>query len=370
MHIIGGVYLELCDHPSTEQIFGSGGRAALALAQVSPNVVLHTYSSAHNASVWEAFKRQGIDLELSNSQTPFAFSYFHPLSNPVPLPPLSNTKKASPIQVKGDVVLRFGMLGGEAIVDAQTAVYDPQGDSMPFAANGSRAAKLALVLNEQELDQMGGFQHVKAESQPEVMVIKRGLRGATVVADDTETTVPAYLSSRVSKIGSGDVFSAMFAYWWGEQGLPPCKAADLASRTVSQFCEFGHLPIDLRTLKDRRAAPTGDSGPILIEGAIDTLGRRYVVQEAKAQLRNFGFSVFAPCLGEPPPRNIPRAVLWIAEGLSVENFSKLSEQNVVVLAENSFAGILDILGEDVDVADDFTTALYRVGWMAMSMPKT
>ena len=31
-----------------------------------------------------------------------------------------------PIQVSGEVLLRYGMLEGDAIIEAHTAVYDPQ----------------------------------------------------------------------------------------------------------------------------------------------------------------------------------------------------------------------------------------------------
>ena len=43
MEIAGGVYRELCCIPKWDAIFGSGGRAAAAVASLSPDSVLHTY---------------------------------------------------------------------------------------------------------------------------------------------------------------------------------------------------------------------------------------------------------------------------------------------------------------------------------------
>ncbi len=55
MIIAGGSYMEHCVAPEWKRLLGSGGRAAAAVANLSPNSTLHTYASAK----WAA------DIELS-----------------------------------------------------------------------------------------------------------------------------------------------------------------------------------------------------------------------------------------------------------------------------------------------------------------
>jgi hypothetical protein len=45
IHVVGGVYREYCVHPRWNDVFGSAGRAALAIANVGTEVVLHGYLS-------------------------------------------------------------------------------------------------------------------------------------------------------------------------------------------------------------------------------------------------------------------------------------------------------------------------------------
>lgn len=46
MIIAGGTYGERCYHPRWDQIYGSGLRSAVALADVSPGTALYSYVSA------------------------------------------------------------------------------------------------------------------------------------------------------------------------------------------------------------------------------------------------------------------------------------------------------------------------------------
>src|SRR3546814_15505823 len=92
-----------------------------------------------------------------------AFDYFHPLSTPGISPVPGRLEPLPPIHVEGEVVLRFGMLEGDAIVKADRAVYDPQSAfSTPrFTDNGSQANHLAIVLNRvEEIGRASGRERV------------------------------------------------------------------------------------------------------------------------------------------------------------------------------------------------------------------
>lgn len=367
MEIVGGVYLELCEHPKWRAVFGSGGRSAAAVAHVSPGSVLHTYAGTHDPLVWEGFSKLGIGLHLTPSENAFAFAYFHPLSVPLIVPTPSSVSRSPPIRVHGRTVLRFGMVEGEAIVKADAAIYDPQGETELFTANGSTASRLALVLNEPEAERMGGIFRAMADNGALVTVLKRGARGAKVISEGTETNIPAYRSSRVFKIGSGDVFSAIFAHCWGESGLPAVQAADSASRAVANYCETQVLPVTPQNLGSMQPAPLGKPAKILIEASATTLGRRYVIEEACSHLRDLGFKAVAPCIGEKRPGEQPLAVLCICDGLSVEGLRLCLGPGIVVLAEDVTGLIRATVGNSAMVTDDFATALYQAAWLAMEV---
>jgi sugar/nucleoside kinase (ribokinase family) len=109
---------------------------------------------------------------------------------------------------------------------------------------------LALVLNHGEAKILTGEadpSHAAAavarSDGAEVVVIKMGAAGALVFAGGSARHVPAYQSSAVNKIGSGDVFSATFAHFWGERGQDAATAADLASRYTAGYVEDRILPV-------------------------------------------------------------------------------------------------------------------------------
>lgn len=378
MHIVGGVYREQCCMPEWDAVFGSGGRAAAAVSTLSPSSTLHTYTEDFDSDGVASLKKLGIEMRLSPRPTGIVFSYFHPLSRPHIQPHPNQIKSQQMIKVSGDSVLRFGFLEGDAIVDARRAVYDPQTWRNPilFGANGSVASELAIVLNELELRSATGLDDLKAaalnlmeQQGAEVVVAKGGIRGATVFERDVRTTsVPAYRSSRVFKIGTGDVFSAIFTHFWAEKGLPAADASDIASRSVAAYCSAGHLPLDDEEIRDLVPIQFMAPGSVLLVGAVNTLGQRYTVEEARFVLRELGVEVLCPALdGSLNPT--AKAVLAIADGLDDEAIKQIRTKAagipVVVLRESrvkTARTLTDSAG--VTIIDDFASALYFAAWAA------
>lgn len=364
--------------PAWDAVFGSGGRAAAAVSSLSPGSILHTYTEHFDSVGVASLKKLGIEMRLHTRPTAIAFAYFHPLSRPYIQPPSDEIERQPAIQVSGDAVLRFGFLEGDAIVDARRAVYDPQTwrNPVPFCANGSVARELAVVLNEVELRAATGIddlnlaasyliEHQKAE----IVVAKGGIRGATVFERGGRTfTVPAYRSSRVFKIGSGDVFSAIFTHYWAEKGMPASDAANLASRSVAGYCSTGRLPFtddEPRALVPIRFMTPGS---VLVEGSVDTLGQRYTMEEARFILHELGVEVFCPALdGLLNPS--AKAVLLLADGLDDDAVkgirAKAAGMPMVVLREGRFKAADAITNEtNVSIVDDFASALYFAAWAA------
>lgn len=378
MHIVGGFYREQCCIPAWDAMFGSGGRAATAVSTLSPGSVLHAYVEDFESKGIASIKKLGIVMRLSQRPTPIVFAYFHPLSRPHIQPPPDEIERQPIIHVSGDAVLRFGFLEGDAIVDARRAVYDPQTWRNPvsFGANGSVARELAIVLNELELRSATGLDdpklaalHLMEHQGAEVVVVKRGIRGATVFERGGRTfTVPVYRSSRVFKIGTGDVFSAIFAHYWGEKKMPPGDAADIASRSVAAYCSVGHLPLADEEIFHRVPINFIAPGSVILEGAVDTLGQRYTMEEARFILSDLGVEVFCPALGGAM-NPTAKAVLVLADGLDDEAAKDIRARfpvtPIVVLQESALKQMKTLVdGANVIVIDDFTSALYFAAWAA------
>ena len=378
MHIVGGLYREQCCMPAWDAVFGSGGRAAAAVSTLSPDSTLHTYAEDFDSEGIASLKKLGIEMCLYPRPTAIVFAYFHPLSRPHIQPSPAEIKQQPKIQVSGDAVLRFGFLEGDAIVDAHRAVYDPQTwrNPVPFATNGSVARELAIVLNELELRAATGLDdlklaalHLMEHQGAAVVVSKGGISGATVFERGGRAiSVPAYRSSRVFKIGTGDVFSAIFAHYWAEKGMSVDESADIASRSVAAYCSVGRLPLTCDELRNRAPIKFMAPGSVLLEGAVDTLGQRFTMEEARFILRELGVEVFCPALdGTLNPT--AKAVLVLADGLDGEVAKlirvKAAGIPIVVLRE-SRVHKSDALtdGADVRVIDDFSSALYFVAWAA------
>lgn len=369
MEIAGGLYRELCEVPFWNAVFGSGGRAAATVASLSPGSVLHTYGDNNNMSAWNHLVQLGVKLEIKQTDTSFAFAYFHPLSKPFIEPTPNSHPKQPSLQVYGKTVLRFGMLEGDATVDADRAIYDPQSacaaDS--FGANGSKASQLALIMNETEAQSIDQARSMLVSDKASAVVVKQGPRGATVLGPDYETHIPAYRSTRIFKIGSGDVFSAVFAHYWGEIDLSPAEAADRASRLVAAYCDTQSFPGEQTNMGNSQPVKSGPAGPILLEGAVNTIGRRYAVEEARFRLEELGMTVFAPVLGDRPDSQVPTVTLRIADGLRTSINTCRKQRTIVILDEQRAELKTNSQNESVIVTDDFVTALYFAAWEAMGV---
>lgn len=144
-------------------------------------------------------------------------------------------------------MLRYRFIGGDAIVSGQRVTFDPQDgtDRFHFFDNGSEAQELAFVLNVQELDETSQGEttteadcSVIRKEQANIAVVKREIFGATVIDQDIRTMeIPAFKSPCVFKIGTGDVFSALFAPICGEQHESLERAALKASIGVANYAE-------------------------------------------------------------------------------------------------------------------------------------
>lgn len=390
MIVTGGLYRERCVAPAWNHLYGSGGRAAAALARPGAAIELVTYCEpAFLPRAQQLLSFSDVRLNATPSRQTPEFRYFHPLSQP---DMYWSGEHEGTIDVEGDVVLRFGMLEGEARVRAHTAIFDPQSSKVTYRANGSIAERLATILNERELrDLAPGLDLAEAAGgllaghSNDLVVVKRGAHGAEVYgAGGLIGEAPAYRSPRVFKIGSGDVFSAAFAWFWAVEDRNPAVAADLASRAVAHYVACRALPIPSASDLQGEALPHHTApGRVYLAAPFFSLGERWMVEEARGALLRLGCEVFSPLhevgFGEPDevaPRDLAgldgcTAVMAILDGgdpgtLFEVGHARLRGIPVVGLAENVRAHDITMpLGTGCDVVDDFATAVYRAAWAAM-----
>ncbi|MEI5668369.1 PfkB family carbohydrate kinase [Bosea sp. CCNWLW174] len=336
----------------------------------------------------------GFDFVPDSAPQRITFDYVHPLSVPVIRPALVQITALPPLSAEGDVVLRFGMLEGTAVVSAHTCIYDPQSAFSPerFSANGSRAERLAVVANRSEIQAMGGAGDIGAAARAiiaaenaEVVVVKCGADGAVIVCPDgANYSVPAYRSDGAFTIGSGDVFAAVFAASWGVQGKSPAEAAHLASLAVSEYVGSRALP---SRQPEQLAASTSiklvaQPGEVYLAGPFFSMSQRWLIEEARRCLAEVGMTVLSPFhdigpgpAGEVAPADIAAlqkcdVVFAVLEGLDSGTLFEVGYARAIGKPVYGFAQTVAyedlkmVIGTGCIVHSDFTTAIHHLAWRA------
>ena len=136
----------------------------------------------------------------------------------------------------------------------------------------------------------------------------------------------------------------------------------------------GATPLPADAINGLQAIDTLSPGPILLEGTVDTLGRRYVMEEARFRLGELGATIVCPSLdgsAEGDHAVPPGAILVIAEGMTTEMSSRTRSAHaagapLVVLAEqDADKSFDDLAGAKCTKTDDFVSALYFAVWAAI-----
>lgn len=399
--VVGGIYRERCARPQWDEIYGSAGRAASALARMDAKVELHAYADAlseetiRSRAAFERFVFEPI-LVLQT----LTFDYHHGLDVPR-IGGRGEIKEA--IQVKAKNVVRFGMLQGDAVVRADRVVYDPQDGIAPasYGANGSSARHLAIVLNRAEAELLTGrkgqttgriARAVRRQEGADAVVIKNGPQGALVLEGNSLTQVPAFASERVWKIGSGDMFVAHFAYHWLANRRSAARSAALASRATAFYCEtrgapsanqlaeFSRPPV-LPSARFRR----GRRPRVYLAGPFFTLATLWMVEQARACLAGAGLDVLSPYhdVGhgsalDVVPRDLEAIeaadiVFAIGDGMDPGTvyevgYARAQGKPVIVYCEDETAEAQKMMqGSGCFLVDDFVSAIYRALWIACTI---
>lgn len=398
MIIVGGTYKEivtLC--PESEVIYGSGVRAVDTILQLDKDISINFYTCCRSFERkiqlrYASFKNLKFHITQSEDVT---FYYLHPfnLSCIRPRPDYFIHDRKF-LEIKGEDVLVFGMLEADFHINAKRVVYDPQNSVRPvlFSNTGSQAESLGYILNAHEASAITGSDEMDDQARflferekCKFVVIKNGAKGAYVYDQnvDTRYNIPVYVTPKVSCIGSGDVFSATFAYYWFK-GHSVKEAAQYASKAVACYAASGsteNLFDKIEHFSYSELIPQR-KGQIYLAGPFFSLSQHWLISEFYNALHQENVNIFSPLHhvgfgGDETAKadldglNRSDVILAIADGLDAGTMFEVGyavKKGIPVVVFNSceHGNDLQMLsGTGCDIVNDFATAVYKSIWYAI-----
>lgn len=395
MLVVGGTYGEACQTPAREMLAGSGLRAAAVLRNVDPAIrLVSARARAEDDTVQTTAGALDMDVTWLERSAPVGFGYFTPLSAPT-IDGRSSILVDSDrnLEFDADVALVFGMVEDRPRVRAKMLVIDPQQprELSAVSTDGLSYERLAIVLNAAETLSVGNERTIEASAErvlkatrAEVVVTKRGPRGALVTTTNEQVTVGAVETVTVWPIGSGDAFAAAFTHLWGT-GADPTDAARGASRAASRWCATGSFDIEAESFDvlAQDEVPVNDAA-VYLAGPFFTLAERWLIDLCYTTLRPYLFSPIheVGLAGvEKPPREIAgedlaglescHSVLALLDGsdpgtVFEAGYATKLELPVIGYGESiARSGVTMIAGSGAEITNDLSTAVYRAVWAAM-----
>jgi hypothetical protein len=321
----------------------------------------------------------------------FEFRYRHSLSRPLDTALDKGVYELTRLQVEADAILMYGMMEGNPNVCGHWVVYDPQSHygAVPFRQSGSVAEHLAIVANRSEAQKLSGGESdinkagEKLLEDAEVVIIKNGPHGAYVFTRDRAVhRVPAYKTKRTFLIGSGDVFSAAFAFAWMIERRTPEEAADIAAKATAFYCQSATVPVPavLPAGFHEGEVIVGRSPRIYLAGPFFSLQQVWMIEEALTCLTQQGATVFSPYhdVGFGPTTLVAQADIDAIEDCD-SIFALLEDHDPGTIFEIGYARargkpvvafapstdpvhVTMFAGSGCKLFDDFVTAIYAAIW--------
>lgn len=397
MTIVGSTYIEKCLYPYWNELYGSGWRAACALSDHTEDIDFYTYLAKEDKKILQLFPTYNIisTVETVDIDQTIVFDYFHGLSEPKIYPPINMITQNKTIEVSDSVVLRYGFLEGDAKVKGERVIYDPQSATNPkdFYENGSEADELVLVLNFREAYLMTGERDIQEISKKLLqkntvgIILKEGPTGGKIITEKDIDSFSAYQTNFVFPIGSGDIFAAFIAYYWGKEEKSLTEATTLASKAVAVYCESQVLPIkkgygskQLIPIKNPLVSrvPT-----IYLAGPFFNMHQRWLIEEARNNLISKSFKVFSPMhdVGRGVAEDVVPAdiqgihesdiMFAILDGLDSGTLFEvgyaiaLGKKVVVYVVDETEEDLKMLEGTECYIVRDFTSAIYKTKWLAL-----
>ena len=387
MIVVGGSYLETILYPRFSMtLVGSGVRATETLGPDATRLVTIATAAESRAI---ASRLASTTVEAAERQDPVDFRYLDPALAPevvgLPAPPRGSLRLDFP----NDDVLAFGMaeLPKGYPLNARRVVLDPQA---PWSASSRllddiSADQIAVCANRKEARLITGLDDpyeaalaLLDYATVEAVVVKCGALGYVVADHDMAVRVHATPTLPVRTLGSGDIFSSVFAREWFA-GASAADAASAASATVAatgQPATHTHLPLQ-----------PGYAPKVYLAGPFFTLGERWLVERVRSILSGLGARVFSP-IHDVGPGDTEVAkkdldgldtcdvVLALLDGFdpgTIYETGWAARENIPVIgfaSESHSKETKMLVGMGAEVHTGLTTALYRAVWAGQGLTLT
>lgn len=387
MIVVGGSYLETTLYPRfSTALIGSGIRAAATLGPAATRLLTIATVSESRAV---ASQLAGTTVEVTERLDPVDFRYLEPALAPQVVGLPATVQGSLRCEFPDDDVLAFGMaeLPEGYPLTAQRVVVDPQAPRSASSEflNQVSAEQIAVCANRKEARLITGLDDPHAAAlallkyaKVEAVVVKCGALGYVVAEKDTAVKVHATPTLTVSTLGSGDIFSSIFAREWFA-GASAADAASAASATVAATgrpATHTHLPLH-----------PGYSPKVYLAGPFFTLGERWLVERVRSILVGIGARVFSP-IHDVGPGDVEVArkdldgldtcdvVLALLDGFdpgTVYETGWAARENIPVIgfaSETHSKETKMLVGMGAEVHTDLTTALYRAVWAGQGLTLT
>lgn len=114
---------------------------------------------------------------------------------------------------------------------------------------------------------------------------------------DKEVQIPSCITNNVNKIGSGDIFTSSFGYYWMIKGFSLEEAAKYASKSTAIFCdkkayidsssypEFEYSEFNFKELSEKQ---------VYLAAPFFSISELVLIDKIRTTFLSFGVKVFSP----------------------------------------------------------------------------
>lgn len=391
--VIGGTYREINYDDVSMDIFGSGFRSAKFLLENKCAVDFFTSGNDETSGFLKENQKvyKDFNFECIEYNELITFKYGFALDQPTIYPSLLNISKTEKIQIQGENVIAYGMLETDLKIKGKKVIYDPQtpinptkfseigeADELIYVVNLNEAQSLASTVNTEDIKKYF-FESEKVKA----FIIKNGPYGATLFYDNEKIVIPSYITDTVSKIGSGDIFTTSFGYYWMIKKLSLKESAINASKSTAFYCDkkvyidctkvtkFGYNKFVHKTLSQKQ---------VYLASPFFSISELILIDKIRTAFLEFGVKVFSPFHDIGLGDNITIAKKDI-EGIKNSDiiFCVFDNLDSGTLIESGYAlangkkiigyhrtcdenKLLMLKPGDFEIYKDLTTAIYHTIW--------
>ncbi|WP_374172164.1 PfkB family carbohydrate kinase [Flavobacterium tructae] len=305
--VVGGTYREIDYDDISIEIYGSGFRATKFLLENDCKAHFETVGNSNVIGYLNENKKvyNGFTFECKECDEIITFKYSFSLDQPTIFPHLLTIQKAEQINIKSENLIAFGMLETDFTLSGNKVVYDPQTPIKPkkFSEFG-KAEELVYIVNKNEASSIAFSEDIEEiknyffnSEQAKAFIIKNGPFGATLYLKDKEVKIPSYITNNVNKIGSGDIFTASFGYYWMMKGLSLEDSAIYASRSTAIYCDK-KVYVETSTLDVFNYPEFNNQAfsekQVYLASPFFSIAELILIDKIRSAFLSFGIKVFSP----------------------------------------------------------------------------